>query len=248
MLFQYDSMPEGGSGGASKSGCPDYWNCVICCTAGRCTRYSSQKKPFGEPKTESRECKVTLAGCINPNCNDRHCELDRWPYNCIKKEGDERIEELWERSIISKQLRIIDRLTQGHEPAKKPIFTLSIIIDKQTFIMPDIQLTLGATPKGPGIFTLTDNVTGGVIATTFSNQQIGANSNSAVATFAFTDATLNTVTGTPLAAGTGTITFATEATYTDSLGSPQTNVQFTQTKNFTVSLGADGVSFDVVFP
>lgn len=208
----------------------------------------------------SRECPITHLTCHNLECSDKKwkCAFEDYPFEKKKNIEREREDlerfyersmgEVWERHIISKQLRIIDQLTQGHEPAKKPIFTLSIIIDKQTFIMPDIQLTLGATPKGPGIFTLIDNVTGGVIATTFSNQQIGANSNPIVATFAFTDATLNTVTGTPLAAGTGTITFATEATYTDSLGSPQTNVQFTQTKNFTVSLGADGVSFDVVFP
>lgn len=222
-------------------------------------KYNHQKKPFGDQKQESRECKVTLAGCIYSRCSESHCELDRSPFNEKKTPEREREElerfyersmgEVWERHIISKQLRIIDRLTQGHEPANKPLLVLTTLINNQTFIFMDIQLTLGATPKD-GVFALLDTVTGGILTgVTFTGQTVGANSNPAAATFAIdpADTTGNSVLPVPLAAGSGTCVFGATASYTDSKGNAQTSVPFTVVKNFTVILGADGVTLDVIF-
>lgn len=267
MSFQYDSMPEGGSGGASKSGCPDYWNCVICCTAGRCTKYSSQKKPFGDQQSQSRECPTTGAGCTNPRCSDNNCELDRNPFGSSTQKALHRLESearqmemerLFERPMffgvdkdrtIAHLAAAVDRLTQGHEPANKPLLVLTTLINNQTFIFMDIQLTLGATPKD-GVFALLDTVTGGILTgVTFTGQTVGANSNPAAATFAIdpADTTGNSVLPTPLAAGSGTCVFGATASYTDSKGNTQTNVPFTVVKNFTVILGADGVTLDIIF-
>jgi hypothetical protein len=212
----------------------------------------------------SRECPVTTLNCHNSACASQ-CQLQN-PFNSPTQIAMQRLQReaqqmemervLQERrmqreeiSAINKLATVIDRLTKERETEcyRKPIFVLSTIIDNQTFIiMADIKLTLGATNKN-GLFTLIDSVTGAVIAATFSNQAVGANSNPTSATFALDPANLNSAIPTPLAAGTGTIGFSTNATYVDSTGATQTNVQFTLTKNFSVVLGADGVSFDVVF-
>lgn len=146
----------------------------------------------------------------------------------------------------SKLIGIIDRLTTPPKPSNKPVFTLSIIINKTRYIMADISLSLG-TPKN-GIFTLTDNKTGAVLTdAVFSNQALGANSNPEFATFALDPANPNRVIGTPVAAGSGTLVINTDAAYNDlGDGSAHTG-SFSVTKNFTVTLTEDGVSFDVVF-
>lgn len=132
---------------------------------------------------------------------------------------------------------------------RKPLLVLLTLINKTQYIMSDITLTLGATPKD-GTFALLDTVTGGILTgVSFSKQAVGANSNPASATFAIdpADTTGNSVLPTPLAAGSGTIGFAATATYTDSTGATQTDVPFTIVKNFTVVLGADGVTLDIIF-
>jgi hypothetical protein len=144
---------------------------------------------------------------------------------------------------------LVDRLPKPD--SNKPIFTLSTNIQNQLFIMADLSLVLG-TPK-TGLFTLTDNKTGAVLTPKFSNQALGTNSNPEFATFALaptdpTDPTsLNSLVATPVAAGSGSVVITTDASYTDSSGVAGTG-SFTQTKKFSVTLAADGVSFDVVFP
>jgi hypothetical protein len=112
--------------------------------------------------------------------------------------------------------------------------------------MQDISLAVGS-PK-TGVFTLVDNKTQlPIVAPVFSNQAVGANSNAAAATFAL-DANNNAV-ATPLAAGTGTIQFSTDATWVDPGDqSQQAQKGMTVIKNFTVIPSADGATFDVVFP
>jgi hypothetical protein len=147
----------------------------------------------------------------------------------------------------SKLIDIIDQLVAPPPPNNKPVFTLSTIINKITYIMADISLELG-TPK-TGLFTLTDNKSGVVLTTAvFSNQALGANSNPEFATFALDPANPSHVIGTAIAAGSGTLVITTDASYTD-LGDGSTKSgSFTVTKNYSVVASADGVSFDVVFP
>jgi len=112
--------------------------------------------------------------------------------------------------------------------------------------MSDISLAIGS-PKS-GIFTLIDNKTQLPVASpVFTNQAVGANSNPEFATFAL-DGSNNAV-GTAIAAGSGTITFTTDASWTDpGDNSAQTQTGLTVTKAFTVLPSADGATFDVVFP
>lgn len=224
----------------------------------------------------NRICPVTQFYCYKPSCQEGNCSFEDYPFTkrvhhsehkhpetahpinitivIPEKDGPPKRDHLWE--IIKKQVDTIERLTKiidkGHHHKKhrnKPIFALTTLINNQTFIMADIQLTLGATPKD-GVFALIDSVTGAILTgVSFSKQAIGANSNPSAATFAIdpADTTNNSVLPTPLAAGSGTIGFAATATYTDSTGAVQTDVPFTIVKNFTVVLGADGVTLDVIF-
>ena len=148
--------------------------------------------------------------------------------------------------IISIETGIIEMLLKDeHKHHNKPIFTLSTIINKQQFIMADISLTLGGTAP-TGVFTLLDNKTATPLTgVTFSNQQVGANSNPEFATFALDGS--NNVVPTAVSAGSGTVTFTTHADYTDPGDNSAQSADFTVTKNFTVVAGADGVSLDVVF-
>lgn len=160
----------------------------------------------------------------------------------IYKRHDEReIKRLTE--IIEKETEIINRLTKQQ---RKPILTLSTIINNKTFIMADISLTLGGTAP-TGIFTLTDSKDGSVIAATFSNQQVGNNSNPEFATFSLDGN--NNVVPTAIATGSGTIDFSTHADYTDKGDGSSQSQDFTVTKNFSVVAVAtpDGATFDVVF-
>ena len=234
------------------------------CFNAQCEHVCFLDDKYDEPEERGERKSIHCPG-TGQHCHDPLCRKDF----CLRKSHKDKkdSEKTWEKlmqefdrqpyhfgvdkdKIIANLAASIDRLTRNTEPPRKPIFVLSTIINNQKFIyMADIKLTLGVTSKGPGIFTLIDNVTGAVLTgVTFSNQQIGANSNPAAATFAFSTPDNNSVDGTPLAAGSGTIAFATQATYADSLGVTQTNVPFTLVKNFTVALGADNVSFDVTFP
>lgn len=154
------------------------------------------------------------------------------------------LERLLEEAILENQrlTKIIDKLISNNQD-NKPVFTLSTIINNQTFIMADISLVLDVPQTG--IPTLTDNKTGAILTgVTFSNQAVGANSNASAASFAL-DAN-NNVAASPISAGTGTIVITSDAAYTDNTGAAQTG-SFSVTKNFTVTVLADGVTFDVAF-
>ena len=141
--------------------------------------------------------------------------------------------------------KIIDRLL-GEEKRQKPIFALTTFLNNQLFIMADIVLTLGTSKNG--IFTLLDNKTLQPIAgVSFSNQAVGVNTNPGAATFAIDPANPNTPVGTPIAAGSGSVVFSTDANYVDPGDGSTNSASFSVTKNFTVVASADGVTLDVVF-
>lgn len=167
-----------------------------------------------------------------------------------------------ERNFKGKELEIIEQLVIEIERQEEEISRLTALLPKPTkphpvtfdvvFInnkntkMGDILLAI-ANPK-PGIFTITDNKTQLPVVAVFANQSVGANSNPAAATFAMDPANPNNAIGTGLAAGTGTIVFQTDATWTDPGDqSAQSLTAATVTKNFSVLPSADGGSFDVVF-
>jgi hypothetical protein len=130
---------------------------------------------------------------------------------------------------------------------QKPVFGLSTIVNNQIYIMADISLVLGVNKTG--LFTLTDNTSGVVITTAvFSNQAVGANSNPAAATFALDPTNLSHAIGTPVAIGTGTIVFTTDAQWTSLQDGTSQSGSFTVTKNYAVIASVSGVGFDVVFP
>ncbi len=208
-----------------------------------------------------KECPVTTLNCRNPLCTGRegHCELHKNPWE-QKKFIKELILEMkhdepcQDRPVIHihntiENIFLTEEEHHHRKHPRKPLLVLLTLINKTKYIMSDITLTLGATPKD-GTFALLDTVTGGILTgVSFSKQAVGANSNPAAATFAIdpADTTGNSVLPTPLAAGSGTIGFAATATYTDSTGATQTDVPFTIVKNFTVVLGADGVTLDILF-
>jgi hypothetical protein len=170
----------------------------------------------------------------------------------MEKEELEIIEHLLhqESTLIS----IIDRLTTPTPPVNtKPFFTLSLTIQNQIYLMANVALVIGS-PK-TGLFTLIDNKTLlPITGVKYSNQALGANSNPEFATFALalTDpndpTSLNSVAGTPVAAGTGTVVITTDANYTDPGDQSAKSGSFSITKTFVVQLAADGATFDVVFP
>jgi hypothetical protein len=127
---------------------------------------------------------------------------------------------------------------------------IGIFVNNKFYLMADISLQLGGTPPNPGVFTLTDNKTGVVVAATFSNQTVGTNTNPEFATFSLDPSNPNQVNATPLAAGSGQVTFSTHADYSDLGDNTPQSEDFTITKNYTVTqvTTPDGVSFDVVFP
>lgn len=134
-----------------------------------------------------------------------------------------------------------------------PFFTLSLTIQNQIYLMANVALVIGS-PK-TGLFTLIDNKTLLPIeGVRYSNQALGANSNPEFATFALalTDpndpTSMNSVVGTPVAPGTGTLVITTNATYTDPGDGSAQSGSFTVTKTFVVQASADGATFDVVFP
>lgn len=145
--------------------------------------------------------------------------------------------------VVNETVIIID---EQHYHKSLPIFALTTSINNQIYIMANVSLVLG-TPKS-GVFTLLDNKTLAVLAATFSNQSVGANSNPELASFAIDPSNANQVIGTGIAAGSGTVVITTHAEWTDpGDNSNQTN-DFSVTKNYTVIASADGASFDVVFP
>jgi|SRR6266404_6166526 len=153
----------------------------------------------------------------------------------------------------SRLLKVVEKLIPHHPTRQKPIFTLSLQIQNQTLIMANVALVIGS-PK-TGLFTLIDNKTLLPISpVTYSNQALGANSNPEFATFALalTDpndpASLNSVVGTPIAAGTGTLVITTTAAYADPGDGSAQSGSFSVTKTFVVTPSADGATFDVVFP
>lgn len=150
-----------------------------------------------------------------------------------------------ELHIIEKLLAIIEKLIKPVQN-RKPIFALTIIINRQTFIMSDIVLALGTNKTG--VFALLDNKTLQPIPdASFSNQQVGVNTNPGAATFAIDSASPNSPVATPVAVGSGSVVFSADASYTDlGDGSSQTG-SFSITKNFTVVASPDGASLDVVF-
>src|ERR1700743_3802924 len=111
-----------------------------------------------------------------------------------------------ELKIIDKLVGIVDKLIQSRN---RPIFTLSINIQNQIYIMANVSLVIGS-PKS-GAFTLIDNKTllpiNGV---TYSNQAVGSNSNPEFATFALDPSNPNNVIGTPISAGSGTVVITTD--------------------------------------
>lgn len=178
--------------------------------------------------------------------NDTFITIEGQAYKKHDHEGEELQIIKTQAAIIGSLVTLVDKLAIPPKPSNKPVFTLSTIINKTLYIMADIVLELG-TPKN-GIFTLTDNKSGAVLTdAVFSNQALGANSNPEFATFVLDPTNPNRVIGTPVAAGAGTLVITTDAAYND-LGdnSPQ-HGSFSVTKNFSVKLTADGVSFDVVF-
>jgi len=147
-----------------------------------------------------------------------------------------------ELAIIADLVRIIDRITGCAHPVHKPIFALTTFINNQLFIMADITLTIG-TPK-TGVFTLLDPSLDPITNAVFFNQTVGTNSNPALATFAFDPGNPNNPIATGLTAGSGTIDFSTNATYT--FNGQSFSASFGITKNYLVS--ASGVvTFDVPF-
>jgi hypothetical protein len=142
---------------------------------------------------------------------------------------------------------IIEELLIEEHELKKPIFTLTFFHKNQQYIMANVNLVIGS-PKG-GLFTLIDNKTLLPIQNVnFSNQAVGANSNPEFATFALDPNNSNSVIGTGIAAGSGTVEITTDASYTDPGDNSSQSGSFTVTKSFTVLPSADGVTFDVVFP
>jgi len=129
---------------------------------------------------------------------------------------------------------------------RRPTLALLVNYDKTNFIMTDISLTIGV-PAKPGIFTLLDKNNNPIPGVSFSNQQIGTVSDPSLASFQF-DANMQVVpTGT--AAGSGTVTFTTHASYLDPEDNTQKEGDFSVTKNFTVIPATSGssVTFDVIF-
>jgi hypothetical protein len=152
------------------------------------------------------------------------------------------------RSLIKDNERLYNDLQKCLHSEKPDGAHLDVLFNnnKNQKAMADVVLAI-ASPK-TGIFTLIDNKTQQpIVSPTFSNQAVGANSNPELATFAL-DGSGNAV-GTGIAAGSGTVVFTTDASYTDpGDGSSQTVTGLTVTKNFTVLPAPDGVTFDVVFP
>lgn len=112
--------------------------------------------------------------------------------------------------------------------------------------MADIALVIGGSKNGA--FTLLDNKTLLPISpVNYSNQAIGANSDPSLASFALDPANPNSVIGTGLAAGAGTIVISTHADYTDPGDGSAQSQDFSIVKNYTVVPSADGATFDVVF-
>lgn len=110
--------------------------------------------------------------------------------------------------------------------------------------MADVTLAI-ANPKS-GVPTLIDNKTQlPITGATFSNQSVGANSNSDAADFTF-DGT-NFV-GTGKVAGSGSVVLNAHAAWTDPGDNSAHDEDVAVTKNFTVLPSADGATFDVVFP
>lgn len=157
-----------------------------------------------------------------------------------------------QESTIGKLVGIVDKLTQ-HRDQNRPVFTLSTIINNQILIMANVALVIGS-PK-TGLFTLIDNKTLlPITPVTYSNQALGANSNPEFATFALAQTdpndptSLNSVVGTPVAPGSGTLVISTTANYSDPGDGSAQSGTFSVTKAFAVVASADGASFDVVFP
>jgi hypothetical protein len=158
-----------------------------------------------------------------------------------------------ERLLVQLAEDAIHRIPKPENQHNKPIFTLSINTNSQILIMANVALVIGS-PK-TGLFTLIDNKTLlPITGVKYSNQALGANSNPEFATFALalTDpadpASLNSVIGTPVAAGSGTLVITTDASYTDPGDGSAQSGSFSVTKAFNVVASADGASFDVVFP
>lgn len=166
------------------------------------------------------------------------------------KEFKELVEEnkrLWEEN--RRLTTIIKILAERQHPPhhSKPIFNVYFEIKNQSNIMANVVLVIGS-PKS-GIFTLIDNKTLlPIVNPVFSNPAVGANSNPEFATFALDPANPNSLIGTPVAAGTGTVVITTDASYTDAGDGSAQSGSFSVTKTFVVQASADGVTFDVVFP
>ena len=243
------------------SPCPQWYDCPICASAGRCMKYQSQSNPLtGSPhyNRESLHCPETGQHCYDPLCRKDFC--------LRKDRRDKRdSEELWEEMMkkfdamptyfshdltgtVKKLVDIIDRLTRNTEHKKeRPIFVLTTIINHQNLIlMADVQLVVGS-PK-TGIFTLIDNKTLlPITSASFSNQAVGFNSNPEFATFALDTANPNNLIGTPIAAGSGTVMITTNASWTDAGDNSSQTGSFSVIKNFTVIASQDGASFDIIF-
>lgn len=172
------------------------------------------------------------------------------------KEFKELLEEnnrLWEEN--RRLTKIIEVMSERQHPPhhNKPIFNVYFEIKNQSNIMANVALVIGS-PK-TGLFTLIDNKTLlPITGVSYSNQALGANSNPEFATFALAQTdpndptSLNSVIGTPIAAGTGTLVITTTANYTDPGDGSAQSGSFSVTKTFVVQASADGATFDVVFP
>lgn len=167
-----------------------------------------------------------------------------------KKEFNELLEEnkrLWEENRRLTEIIKILSEREHHPHRNKPFFNVYFEIKNQTNIMANVALVIGS-PKS-GVFTLIDNKTLlPIVNPVFSNQAVGANSNPEFATFALDPANPNSVIGTPVAAGTGTVVITTDASYTDAGDGSTQSGSFSVTKTFVVQPSADGATFDVVFP
>lgn len=120
-----------------------------------------------------------------------------------------------------------------------------LVLTINNIIMADIQLTVGQLKTAA--FKLYNATTGALIpGAVFSNQQVGANSNPASASFVLNSSNPSFVNQNGLAVGSGTIVFTATAQYTDPGDGLSHTEPYSVTKNFTVTGTANGATLDVV--
>ncbi len=181
-----------------------------------------------------RICPITELNCHDLRCEGNQCQLDRNPFN------GRRTEETWERHIISKQLRIIDRLTEEHhhkkhQRVKQVLFT---IFNNNKLITMALQLP--SNQSAPIVLGLIDADTLLPITATFAGES-ETSDNPAAATI---DPTLGLV---GVAPGTGNLTSVATWTYVDKNTGQNITKQLTTVTPFTITavISAENVSMTV---